>query len=48
VYKEYNGDCNILYEIYNGQDYAYTSERKETYGENNTWILTGKEFYAGK
>lgn len=49
VYKEYSGnECNVLYEIWNGQDYAYTSEKKEAYGEKNRWKLTGKEFYTGK
>lgn len=49
VYKEYSSNnTHILYEISNGQDYAYTSEAKESYGEKNTWKLTGKEFYTGK
>jgi len=35
----------ILYEIWNGQDdYAYTTEDKQSYGKNGSWIKTGEEW----
>ena len=48
--KSYNNQsCTILYEIWNGQDdYAYTTEDKQSYGKNGSWKKTGKEWYIKK
>lgn len=52
VYKEYQSlepfsiDC--LYEIWNGTDYAYTTEDEELYGEKRGWKKTGVQFYVKK
>lgn len=44
-----SGNMTILYEIWNGQDdYAYTTEDKQSYGDNGSWKKTGKEWYIKK
>lgn len=35
-----------LYEVSNGKDFAYTTERKDSYGEKGKWKRTGKEIYS--
>lgn len=48
VYGEYNTNLDTIYEIWNGKDYAYTLENKESYGEKGSWKQTGKKFYTKK
>ena len=49
VYKDYQSNTfNFVYEISNGESFAYTTESKETYGEKDTWEKTGNEFYSKK
>lgn len=48
VYRDYQKDLIEVYEIWNGMDYAYTTENKETYGKNKSWKKTGVIFYLKK
>lgn len=48
VYEKYENDLDTVYEIWNGKDYAYTTENKESYGEKGSWKQTGKMFYTKK
>lgn len=48
VYEIWQNNLNTVYEISNGDSFAYTTESKETYGEKGTWKKTGNEFYSKK
>lgn len=48
VYEQGNDDLNCIYEISDGKNFAYTTEKRDSYGENNTWKPTGKHFYTKK
>ena len=48
VYSNYQNGLLTVFEIWNGLDYAYTTEDKEAYGENKSWKKTGMIFYIKK
>lgn len=37
-----------IYEIWNGKEYAYTTEDEKSYGEKDSWTKTGKTFFIRK
>lgn len=48
VYEKWSNQLNCIYEISDGKSFAYTTERKDSYGENDTWKPTGNYFYTKK
>lgn len=48
VYEKKTDDLDCIFEISDGENFAYTTEEKGAYGENGTWKLTGVVFYTKK
>lgn len=48
VYEKKTDELNCIFEISDGENFAYTTEEKDVYGENGTWKPTGIVFYTKK
>lgn len=48
VYEKESDDLNCIYEISDGKNFAYTTEKKNAYGDKGTWKPTGLSFYTKK
>lgn len=46
VYEEESDDLNCIYEISDRKSFAYTTEKKDAYGDRGIWKPTDPPFYT--